>query len=115
MAVNVHSEPPAISFKYDQAGGMTVAVVGQEVMYEGVFDKERVEAAVCRLGLRLKDRASLYLDAVDRCQDRHDLEVSGVRLGEGPVKSDVPRHHPGMHQCPQYRDRRQRLRQTDLP
>ena len=69
---------------------MTVAVVGQEVMYEGVFDKERVEAAVCRLGLRLKDRASLYLDAVDRCQDdRVSEQLLGLALNYAERASRV--------------------------
>lgn len=54
---------------------MTVAVLGDEIKYQGVFDREKVEAAVRRLGLRLKDRASLYLDAADRCQDVEAAEV----------------------------------------
>ena len=54
---------------------MTVAVQGDEIKYQGVFDREKVEEAVRRLGLRLKDRASLYLDAADRCQDDEAAEV----------------------------------------
>ena len=48
---------------------------GDEIKYQGVFDREKVEEAVRRLGLRLKDRASLYLDAADRCQDDEAAEV----------------------------------------
>ena len=54
---------------------MSVTVQGSEIEYQGVFDKEKVVAAVRRLGLRLKERASLYLDAADRCQDDAAAEV----------------------------------------
>ena len=69
LSIKAHSEQPVISFEYGNDGQMAVAVRGAEVEYQGVFDKEKVVAAVRRLGLRLKDRASLYLDAADRCQD----------------------------------------------
>lgn len=75
MSSTAHSDSPAIRFDYDRDGRMSVAVQGAEVEYQGVFDKEKVAAAVRRLGLRLKDRASLYLDAADRCQDDAAAEV----------------------------------------
>ena len=61
---------------------MSVAVVGKEIEYQGVFDREKVVAAVRRLGLSLKDRASLYLRAADYCQDDEAAEVL-MRLAEG--------------------------------
>lgn len=78
MSLNVHTEPPGIRFKYEKDGRVTVAVVGREVEYQGVFDREKVVGAVRRLGLGLKDRASLYLQASDYCQDD---AVSEVLLG----------------------------------
>lgn len=60
---------PAIRFDYDRDGRMVVAVQGAEEVYRGVFDEARVVESVRQLGLSQKDRASLYLDAADRCQD----------------------------------------------
>ena len=61
---------------------MSVAVVGKEVEYEGAFDREKVMQAVRRLGLGLKDRASLYLRAADLCQDDEVSEIL-MELAEG--------------------------------
>ena len=82
MSLNVHTEPPGIRFKYEKDGRMSVAVVGKEVEYQGAFDREKVVSAVRRLGLGLKDRASLYLQATDYCQDDAVAEVL-LSLAEG--------------------------------
>ena len=75
MTNTAHSDSPAILFDYERDGRTTVTVQGREIEYQGVFDREKVVAAVRRLGLRLKDRASLYLDAADRCQDDDAVAV----------------------------------------
>ena len=85
MNNTVHNDSPAIRFEYGQDGGMTVAVYGDKLEYQGVFDKEKVVAAVSRLGLRLKDRANLYLDAADRCQDEEATEML-IALAHGYAK-----------------------------
>lgn len=69
LSITTHSDAPAIRFDYERDGRLTVAVQGGKVEYQGVFDEEQVVSAVRRLGLGQKDRASLYLDAADHCQD----------------------------------------------
>lgn len=71
----VRTEAPTIRFNNERDGRLTVTVVGSEIVYSGVFDKAQIESAVRQLGLRQKDRASLYLDAADRCQDTQAAEV----------------------------------------
>lgn len=68
MSATAHTEVAAILFKNEKDGGLTVVVQGREIEYQGAYDREKVVAAVRRLELRQKDRASLYLDASDRCQ-----------------------------------------------
>ena len=69
MTANPNRDMPAIRFDYDKDGRMVVAVQGAKEVYRGVFDEARVVESVRQLGLSQKDRASLYLDAADRCQD----------------------------------------------
>ena len=82
VSAKAHTETPAIRFAYEKDGRMSVAVVGKELEYQGAFDRDKVVAAVRRLGLGLKDRASLYLRAADYCQDDEVAEVL-LALGEG--------------------------------